>query len=116
MITYYTGRSRQARRGTAIELIEPTLEGDIVYKLRDLIEDSNRLLYVMDCKGKQHARNLARGEVRQMTKSEAVTLAAAYHPARKYREPTRWLSKAKTVERPAFDLDKMVKQRRASDR
>jgi len=117
MIKYYTGRAKQVRLGMAIQVIEPYLEGDMVDKIRDLIEDGKRLLFIVDCDEKQHQRNLARGEVIPMAKKEAVKLAAAYHPKRKYRKRRHWLTKARAVESPALDLNKAVrlKQYQARD-
>ena len=117
MIKYYAGRSKHVRLGTAIQVIEPYLEGNVVEKVRDLIEDDKRLLFIVDCDENQHQKNLERGDVESITKKEAVKLAAAYHPKRKYRKRTHWLSKARVVERPAFDLNKEVKrkQQKAQD-
>ena len=111
MIRFYTGRIKRIPLGSAVQVVEPVLQGRLIEKIRNLQAGSEKALYVIDCDDEQHHRNLATAGVSEHTKEEAAVITAAYHPKRKYRERGAWPSKAKVVEKPELDLDRILKAR-----
>ena len=110
MIRFYIGRIKRMPLGSAVQVVEPVLQGRLIEKIRNLQIGSEEALYVLDCDDEQHHRNLAMAGVKELTKEEAIVIAAEYHPKRKYRERGAWPSKAKIMEKPDLDLDRFIKR------
>lgn len=108
MIRFYTGRIKRIPLGSAVQVVEPILQGQLIEKVRNLQIGSEEALYVIDCDDEQHHRNLAMAGVNELTKKEAAAVAAEYHPKRKYRERGPWPSRAKIVEKPELDLERLL--------
>ena len=90
--------------GSAIEYLEPLLQGQIQAKMTDSTTRGNFKLIIIDCDDNQHQFNLNLSGVENLTVEEATKLAPIYQPQRTIRRFNPQTRQEEKVVVPAMDL------------
>lgn len=111
MKRFYRGIIRREPVGSAIQLIEPALQGTVIIKVADAATAGGYILFVMDCDDTQHKANLTVPGVEELSEERVVTLAAQYQPRRTVTRGGLFSTKKEKIEVPAFDLKEFLSKK-----
>lgn len=110
MVSFYKVRIAKRKIGSAVEHIEPALQGEVIVKVTDSETSGDYKLFVVDATDAQHKMNLTLPGVEALSEAEAVKLAAQYQPQRTLRQFNPVTMKEETIKVPACDLKKFYQK------
>jgi hypothetical protein len=104
MRKFYEIKPLQIPYGTAVEIKDPPIQGQILCSVSNSSSADLTKIIVCDCTDEQHTANLSTFGTREISLDDAQEMSARFKPARKVPHFNPEKQQEEEIERPAFDL------------